>query len=418
VRVDNGFGDDTLEGGFTYEPPVVVDVGPRRGSTAGFELTISGERFTEATTVLVVCGGEPVEAELLEAASEELRVAIPPGVGTCDVRVQNVVEGMGGVEPCTSVEVERAFSYFARVLFLGRFSFDLDDTDATRGGSGLDGYLASLLEYEHESALLPPGPAGRVTLDLLRDYQAVVFSKMQGRALEADEVQAFRAYVNGGGGLVLLGQHGIENPDIVDRQDTKDSTDRNAIVAGLGVRFREDLLCDPQSHLLYNGCIPAFPSCVPVGSVSSVAPPGDTDNGVEYAVLLADGAPVHPVIQGVDRVLLPWGQSLVVTSPAEAVLAGSPLSWSDSIDVEFHGRDEFCRDSWFENRLDDGEVRNVVALAVLETGEGRVVALGDQDMFWNQYFRPSFCLEEDGTPVLLRADLLVKNLLDWATGSR
>jgi hypothetical protein len=77
---------------------------------------------------------------------------------------------------------------------------------------------------------------------------------------------------------------------------------------------------------------------------------------------------------------------LSVSSPALAIARGSSDSFGDRNPV-FVQKPAGCSDSWYVNGWNRGEPRGEqVGMAVAEFGKGRLLALGDQDLFWNFHF--------------------------------
>ena len=247
------------------------------------------------------------------------------------------------------------------ILFLGDFSFNLNDSNSVTGGTEFRDYLYSL-GFDLAIITNPPNP---ITFSYLNNFHAIVFSGLS-RTLSTSEVDAFFSYIrSSSGNLLLFGQHGIDN-------EFPNSSNRNLIGNRFGITFNSDMLCDPGSHQNYNG-----------GCTSS---PGDPDNGVEYVRIInfAD----HFLSNGISSFTLNWGQSLTLTSEAQSLGWGTSSSWGDE-DPTFHPRPPDCYDSWYENSDDPGEIHgNLNGLAINESNNynGKVVAIGDQDMVWNYWF--------------------------------
>ncbi len=248
-----------------------------------------------------------------------------------------------------------------KILFLGNFSFDLNNSNSANGSTAFRDFLLNR-GYIITEDVNPPSP---ITLNYLLPFDAVVFSHLSDRTLTGDESTTIASYVNqNGGNLLLLGQHALGG-------NAFENSDRDTLGSNFGIRFNMDMLCDSNSHIPYAG-----------GCTESS---GDPDNGVEYVLLTKDNMISHPVTQAVSTFLLNWGQSLRVTGSAQPLAVGTLESWGDA-DARFQPKPDDCNDSWYVNSDDPGEKHgNLVGVAALEDN-GKVVALGDQDMVWNFWF--------------------------------
>ncbi len=234
------------------------------------------------------------------------------------------------------------------ILFLGNFTFDLD-LNATSFRDLLTGRGYIITEVST--------PPSEITLSYLNQYDAIVLDDLSG-SVSAGEADIFFEYVvNHSENLLLLGNL-IGVP----------SADRNMIGDKFGIHFNDDLFCDPERYIAYNG-----------GCATS---DGDPDNGVEYALL--QNFANHPVTDNVSSFLLNWGQSLTVSGSSQSIAWGTSSSWGDQNPIWDSAED--CNDGWFINTDDNEEPHgNLVGIAVFESG-GKVVGIGDQDMLWNFWF--------------------------------
>src|SRR5690606_38331261 len=175
VSVQSVAGQDTLAEAFRYTSPEIVSFAPQSSLPEGggvIEVRVTGG--TNATQVFL---GE-TRLDTVEPHQDGVILArIPPGAAgtTFDVSVGN----SGSSCPRSTLPGEK-FRYAVPVLFLGEFSFDLDDDDPVSGGST----LASL--HESEGIVVETETGSRVTtidLDWLRSFAAVFLSHVSARTL-------------------------------------------------------------------------------------------------------------------------------------------------------------------------------------------------------------------------------------------
>jgi hypothetical protein len=403
--------DSSLIDAFEYRPPVILDLLPSEGPVAGgTEIAIIGKDLGPDTEILIC--DRPVQVVSFEDPGDGTQVitAITPPAereGPCIVTAVN-----NGCPP-VNFDGDGAFTYFRRVAFFGTFSFDLDDP----GGIVRDSTGSSRMREFLDTKGFKITALGENTLTSasLTDIEVIVFSVLQDRDLTAAEAQVMNDYVAGGGSLLLLGQHGIKNETF---KDTKNPVDRNLVAAPYGITFRDDVMADPSSHWLFDGCDDV--NCLRVGS-DSTSSQGDPDNGQEYVVIRPDTSS-HDIVTGVDAVFFNWGQSLEVSDAGSLDLAlrASPQSYGD-LDPVFNPGAGLCEIDWFENAQDAGDHQDasgLIALAAMDVAGGRVVALGDQDMFWNLHWIRSGTTTADIEACdgfLFSHDKLVRNILSWLT---
>ena len=125
---------------------------------------------------------------------------------------------------------------------------------------------------------------------------------------------------------------------------------------------------------------------------------------------------------GVEAVFFNWGQSLEVTDEGSLVLAlrTSPQAYGD-LDPTFNPGEGLCEIDWFENAQDGADHQDasgLISLAAMDVDGGRVVALGDQDMFWNLHWIRSGTTSADieaCDEFLFSHDKLIRNILSLMT---
>lgn len=212
------------------------------------------------------------------------------------------------------------------------------------GGKGYSQIAAALsesgfwVEERGENAVLP---------STLREYDIVVFStSWTKRVLDQTEVATMVNYVNAGGGLLLLGEHGL----YVYRDVWNGSI--NLLGDQLGVRLAEGIICDPNDHL---------------------ENPGDPDFGVDVPKIRKISR--HPVTEGVSGLVLDLATVLYLTSPMQ------PVAWTDTdawLDKNATRVDNFvfCRQDAFES------TGSFPVIGVGELGRGRIAVIGDTSL-WN-----------------------------------
>ena len=129
-----------------------------------------------------------------------------------------------------------------------------------------------------------------------------------------------------------------------------------------GIEFEENMLCDDQEYRLNEN---------------------DPDNGVDYPLIRRTIS--HPATNGVGSFYFAWGTSLSVDPSIATVLATSgsreSSSWRDTNYVYQSDINEFSC-TW-----DDSEPRgSFPAMAAVQPGQGRVIAIGDSSMWFNRAF--------------------------------
>jgi hypothetical protein len=187
-----------------------------------------------------------------------------------------------------------------------------------------------------------------LTLSLLSQYDVCVLA-LPTQPFAPEEVAALKAFVANGGGLLLLADA------------FGGGTVLNPISQEFGITINSDVLAD------WDDSRPIRP----------------------FHFFIHTWPRPGPLTAYVDLVMYDWGSSLTLQEPAWAFGTGDPDTWIDDGD----GQQEL------------GEtIGSPVGMAAGEYGAGRVVAIGDANLFMNMYSR-----EFDN------AQLSV-NVVDWLAG--
>lgn len=159
------------------------------------------------------------------------------------------------------------------------------------------------------------------------------------KQFQQDEVLAIKQFVEGGGGLMLIGEYGgYANND----------TYLNQLGQMFGIQFNRDVICDSQARLTNAAADPKKAMVCPI----------------------VDGIAQHPAMEGVTKLRLELSCS--VTAGGTAI----PLAWAGN--YSFADRD-------FNYQADSYEQRgNVIFLAATQVGAGRVVCMGDSSLLSNE----------------------------------
>jgi hypothetical protein len=204
-----------------------------------------------------------------------------------------------------------------------------------------------------------------ITASDLSGYDIVVFGGDDSRIISTDEAGVIRRFAENGGGLLLLGDQGLERWSVTLRTDLHLVTDPNGD-GSWGIAFEANMLCDDQDYC------------------TDCATKNDPDGGVDYP-FISPTVPQHPAISGVNAFVFNWGTSLAVDAKiARTIATSSTNSWRDTNGQYLSQYDEYdC--TWQDN-----EPRGAYpAMAVVEPGRGRVVAIGDSGMWFNVFFSDS-----------------------------
>jgi hypothetical protein len=187
-----------------------------------------------------------------------------------------------------------------------------------------------------------------LTLSLLSQYDVCVLA-LPTQPFAPEEVAALKAFVANGGGLLLLADA------------FGGGTVLNPISQEFGITINSDVLAD------WDDSRPIRP----------------------FHFFIHTWPRPGPLTAYVDLVMYDWGSSLTLQEPAWAFGTGDPDTWIDDGD----------------GQQEPGEtIGSPVGMAAAEYGAGRVVAIGDANLFMNMYSR-----EFDN------AQLSV-NVVDWLAG--
>jgi hypothetical protein len=187
-----------------------------------------------------------------------------------------------------------------------------------------------------------------LTLSLLSQYDICVLA-LPTQPFAPEEVAALKAFVANGGGLLLLADA------------FGGGTVLNPISQEFGITINSDVLAD------WDDSRPIRP----------------------FHFFIHTWPRPGPLTAYVDLVMYDWGSSLTLQDPAWAFGTGDPDTWIDDGD----------------GQQEPGEtIGSPVGMAAAEYGAGRVVAIGDANLFMNMYSR-----EFDN------AQLSV-NVVDWLAG--
>ena len=252
-----------------------------------------------------------------------------------------------GVPPCK------------KVLFL-------DD----RGGSEFSVLKGTLADLGFEVQQVLPT---EITASLIAPYDVVVFSLgwYAGgggqRQLSQAEAATLVEFVNSGKSLFLVGELGRAKWSGNWRKSL------NLIARNFGISFGNNLLCSSASHL--NN-------------------PADPDGGVDLPIV----NDLRPRLlgEGVEQFSLFWGASVGVRAPARAAARADATSWRDT-DCTWN----FMINEWECSQDTDQPSNAWPVLALAESGDGRILAIGDSSWLMNGWINYTDNLQ------------LAKNLFAW-----
>jgi chitodextrinase len=251
-------------------------------------------------------------------------------------------------------------SQIASILFLNSW-IDIDEQEDYVGYYRLAGYLRELgFEVVKKNSTT-------ITDADLSGYDIVVFIGDLERRISADEAGVIRRFAENGGGLLLLGDHGLANSLATLREDLNLVTNPDGD-GTWGIEFGANMLCDDSQDVNgYNYC-------------TTCASESDPDGGVDYPYIRPTAE--HPATSGVRRFVLNWGTNLLVNPNVARPIAGSTqASWPDT-NGEYHGDI-----NEYECTHDYEEIRGThVAMAAVQPGQGHVIAIGDSGMWLNSFF--------------------------------
>jgi chitodextrinase len=265
------------------------------------------------------------------------------------------VDGAGNESGHSNQACDTTDQIEVNVLFLNLF---IDITN--QNGDGYSQLAEHLQELGFHVAQTYSAP---ITNAALAGYDIVVFGGDAERIISTGEADVLRGFAQNGGGLLLLGDQGLEMWSTTLFQDLHLVT-RPDGSGSWGIAFNSDLLCDDEDYCTY------------------CATENDPDGGVDYPYIRTTTA--HPATSGVDVFVYNWGTSLRVDTGIARILADSSArSWGDTNAVYIDDYDEY----WSIWDGEGYEPRGAYpAMAVVEPGQGRVIALGDSGVWFNVWF--------------------------------
>ena len=233
-----------------------------------------------------------------------------------------------------------------KILFIhdGRFNASITNTDS-KGYSDLAIMLKEKGFTVEEQNLNP------IRLDDLTRYDVVVFSSSwHSREIYSSEAEALAIFVQNGGGLFLMGQHGVAS-----WSDEWDNS-VNKIGKYFGIEFNFVMVCDPTDHYYYRE--------------------SDPDGGVDLPFIT--DIRHHEVTDGVSKFMINWGTSLQISAPAIPIAYTDRDAWLDTNSIWHSDLEQWeCSQDEFE------VLGRFPVLAVSRYGTGKVVAIGDPGLFFN-----------------------------------
>lgn len=133
----------------------------------------------------------------------------------------------------------------------------------------------------------------------------------------------------------------------------------NKIGKPMGIQFKYVMVCDSESHAYYRN---------------------DPDKGVDIPIIVKENIVNHSITRDVEEFAINWGCSLKISYPFKALAFTTENGWGDtnSLWMEDVGH-------WYCVNDDFEAVGKMSVLAAGEIGDGKVVAIGDGDMFWNAW---------------------------------
>ena len=212
-----------------------------------------------------------------------------------------------------------------------------------------------------------------ITASLIAPYDVVVFSLgwYAGgggqRQLSQAEAATLVEFVNSGKSLFLVGELGRAKWSGNWRKSL------NLIARNFGISFGNNLLCSSASHL---------------------SNPADPDGGVDLPIV-NDLRP-RLLREGVEQFSIFWGASVGVRAPARAAARADATSWRDT-DCTWN----FMINEWECSQDTDQPSNAWSVLALAESGDGRILAIGDSSWLMNGWINYTDNLQ------------LAKNLFAW-----
>ncbi|MGD2248524.1 MAG: Gldg family protein [Candidatus Methanofastidiosia archaeon] len=156
-----------------------------------------------------------------------------------------------------------------------------------------------------------------------------------------EELESIYQFVDNGGGLLLLGESGVLT--------LKNVEDFNVLSAVYGIEFQRDVIIDPENNLTLDKAYPEIP--------------------------LIENFARHNVTHNVRKIFFVSGCSLRLSSKATKLAWGGEETYGDRLS-EIYGYGGGNYEPEYEKKGED-----LVLMAYAESGNGRVVALGDTSLF-------------------------------------
>lgn len=181
------------------------------------------------------------------------------------------------------------------------------------------------------------------TIMYLDPYDVLIITAPT-KPFTTEELTSIHTFVNGGGGLFLLGESGILS--------SEDVEDFNVLAEYYGIEFQRDVVIDPENHLILDNPYPEIP--------------------------IIENFANHPVTQNVKKIFLVSGCSIRLSKGAKPLAWGGKETYGDRLS-EIYGFGGGNYEPEYEKKGED-----LVVMAYAESGKGRVVALGDTSLFRGQ----------------------------------
>ncbi|MGC1120075.1 MAG: Gldg family protein [Candidatus Methanofastidiosia archaeon] len=156
-----------------------------------------------------------------------------------------------------------------------------------------------------------------------------------------EELNAVRSFVEKGGGLFVLGESGV--------MSSKNVEDLNRLTSEYGIEFQRDVVVDPENNLRLDKAYPEIP--------------------------IIENFASHPITKNVRKIFLVSGCSLILSQKARPLAWGGEQTYGDRLS-ELYGYGGGSYEPDLEKKGKD-----LVVLAYCESGERRVVAIGDTSLF-------------------------------------
>jgi tetratricopeptide (TPR) repeat protein len=159
------------------------------------------------------------------------------------------------------------------------------------------------------------------------------------------ELDAIHTFVRNGGGLLLLGESGILS--------TKNVADFNELAGYYNIEFQRDMVVDPENNLVLDQSYAEIP--------------------------LIENFADHLVTRDIKRIFFAFGCSLRISGNATALAWGGPDTYGDRI----LGAYDF-RGGTYEASIEKIG-KDLTLMACTESGQGKVLAIGDTSLFRGTY---------------------------------